>query len=104
MLAHGYLSATRATAEKGVRSRNRPAHRADRARAATAAQHPHPHSATRPRRRRRLVLVAPTTPGPGPPRSLPSPRTGTAITAVAVLGRPPVGQRMRGDLGLVSQR
>jgi hypothetical protein len=34
---------------------------------------------------RRLVLVAPTTPGPGPRRALPSPRTGTPITAVAVL-------------------
>ena len=32
-------------------------------------------------------MVAPTTPGPGPRRPLPPPRTGAAITAVAVLGR-----------------
>jgi hypothetical protein len=71
--------------KRGLRSRNRPAHRPDGARAAAPAQHPHPHSATRPRRHRRLVLVAPATPGSGPRRPLPHPRTGTAITAVAVL-------------------
>jgi SRSO17 transposase len=73
--------------KRGLRRRNRPAHRADRARTPAPAQHPHPHPATRSRHRSRLVLVAPTTPGPGPRRPLPSPRTGTAITAVAVLGR-----------------
>src|SRR3954451_11169383 len=51
MLAHGYLSATRATAEKGLRSRKRPDHRADRARTPAAAQHPHPHPPALPRPR-----------------------------------------------------
>src|SRR3954449_9920572 len=72
--------------KKGVRCRERPAHRPDRARAAAAAQHPHPRSTAGSGPRRRLVLVAPTTPGPGPRRPPPRPRTDPAITAVAVLG------------------
>ncbi|WP_254920878.1 hypothetical protein [Blastococcus mobilis] len=55
MPAHAYLSATRATAERGLRSRKRLAHRADRARAPAPAPHPHPHA--RP---------DPTTPPTGP--------------------------------------
>ncbi len=47
MLAHAYLSATRASAEKGVCGRNRAAHRADRARAPAPADHPHPQTAAR---------------------------------------------------------
>jgi hypothetical protein len=62
MLAHAYLSATRATAERVARRRNSAAHRADRARTAAPAQHPHPRPVARPRSRCRLVLVAATTP------------------------------------------
>ena len=62
--------------KKGIRSRNRPAQRADRARAAAPAQHPHPRAPTRPGPRRGLVVVARTAPGAGPCRPLPEPRTG----------------------------
>jgi hypothetical protein len=72
--------------KRGVRSRKRPAHRTDRALTPAPTQHAHLHLQPRPRRRRRrrLVLVAPTTPSPSPRRPLPSRRTSTAITAVAV--------------------